>query len=83
MNLDTKKTFNKKDDLLAQSIVEWHDAELEPPEPGERVIVTDGYCSFEAYQNKHRVWMRNGMEFWFYKPTLWTSMPIPKRSINY
>ena len=40
----------------------WYNARRALPDPGERVIVTDGVFVGEAYLSKGGIWLRYGME---------------------
>lgn len=42
----------------ANKLIEWRSAQSDPPERGERVIVTDGVFSGEAYLNSNGKWIR-------------------------
>ena len=51
------------------------------PDPGERVIVTDGVFVGEAYLSKGGVWLRYGMEMvdrrtGIFPPVVWMQLPV-------
>lgn len=65
-------------------LIEWRSAQSDPPERGERVIVTDGVFVGEAYLNSNGKWIRYDRQDveWFFesKITHWMPMPVaPKK----
>lgn len=59
----------------------WYSARKALPEPGERVIVTDGAFVGEAYMSRRGVWLRYGVrivdeKFGISAPVAW--MPLPE-----
>ena len=53
----------------------------ELPDPGERVIVTDGVFVGEAYLSKGGIWLRYGMEMvdrrtGIFPPVAWMPLPV-------
>lgn len=59
----------------------WYNARRALPDPGERVIVTDGVFVGEAYLSRDGVWLRYGMEMvdrrtGIFPPVAW--MPLPQ-----
>lgn len=70
-------------------LIEWRSAQSDPPERGERVIVSDGVFSGEAYLNSYGRWIRydGGVyydgsieEMFGTKITHWMPMPVaPKK----
>ena len=72
----------------ANMLIEWRSAESDPPDRGERVIVSDGVFSGEAYLNSKGKWIRycgslygdgDLEELLGIKITHWMSMPIPPK----
>lgn len=73
----------------SNKIIEWRSAQSDPPERGERVIVSDGVFSGEAYLNSNGKWIRYCGSFYGdgyleellgIKITHWMPMPIaPKK----
>lgn len=57
---------------------EWKSVKRFLPEPGERVLVTDGYTVFEMYQKQSGRWYRPGeYELPMFTVTFWMKMPSP------
>ncbi len=59
----------------------WYSARKALPEPGERVIVTDGAFVGEAYMSQGGAWLRYGVEMvdrklGIFPPVAW--MPLPE-----
>ena len=65
-------------------LIEWRSAQSDPPERGERVIVTDGYFVGEAYLQSNGKWLGyfgdDLKELFGTEITHWMPMPIaPKK----
>ena len=58
-------------------MAEWISVEDRLPEPGERVLVTDGSFVCEAYLNIINKWVRGGTELFFMRPSSWMPLPEP------
>ena len=56
----------------------WEDVETNPPDPGERVLVSDsdGLFVCEAYLHQDGRWMRCGLELSIMEPKYWRYMPL-------
>ncbi len=59
----------------------WYSARKALPEPGERVIMTDGAFIGEAYMSQGGAWLRYGVEMvdrklGIFPPVAW--MPLPE-----
>lgn len=59
----------------------WYNAKRALPDPGERVIVTDGVFVGEAYLSKGGIWLRYGMEMvdrrtGTFPPVAWMPLPV-------
>ena len=59
----------------------WYNARRALPDPGERVIVTDGVFVGEAYLSKGGIWLRYGMEMvdrrtGIFPPVAWMPLPV-------
>ena len=59
----------------------WYNAKRALPDPGERVIVTDGVFVGEAYLSKGGIWLRYGMEMvdrrtGIFPPVAWMPLPV-------
>ena len=68
----------------ANMLIEWRSAQSDPPERGERVIVTDGYFVGEAYLQSNGKWLRyfgdDLKELFGTEITHWMPMPVaPKK----
>lgn len=57
------------------SIPKWISVEERLPKCGERVLITEGSCVFEAYRSISNKWVRNGIG-WAEDVTHW--MPLPE-----
>ena len=55
----------------------WISVEDRLPEPGERVLVTNGIFVCEAYLNISNKWVRAGVEVFFITPSCWMPLPEP------
>lgn len=57
---------------------EWNSVKRFLPEPGERVLATDGYAVFEMYQKQSGRWVRPAeYDLPGFVVTHWMKMPIP------
>ena len=66
---------------MTREVIEWRDAHLDPPQPGERVIARCRGFTGEAYMTKSGKWMRyptdSPWETVFGNPVLeWANMPF-------
>lgn len=58
-------------------MTEWISVEERLPEPGERVLVTNGSFVCEAYLNIINKWVRAGKQVFFMSPSSWMPLPEP------
>lgn len=63
-------------------MAEWISVKDRLPEPGERVLVSDGGFVCESYLNIRDKWVRAGVELSFMVPRYWKPMPEPPGEEN-
>lgn len=61
---------------LEKQIPHWISVEERLPEPGERVLVSNGGFVCESFLSQSGKWQRGGVDMFFMTPTHW--MPLPK-----
>jgi hypothetical protein len=62
-------------ELLAK-VPRWISVEERLPEPGERVLVSNGGFVCESFLSQSGKWQRGGVDMFFMTPTHW--MPLPE-----
>lgn len=63
---------------LEAQIPRWISVEETLPKYGERVLITEGTCVFEAYRSISNKWVRNGIG-WAEDVTHWMPLPEPPK----